>query len=286
MSGTEGAESPAMTPGTSSPLRNLRPSRRMRTQFLREVAEAALPTGPDRIEVITKASLWSLPEAVQRYLKFTGVVGRPRVWSFVARSTGMFRRAPSEPWMPCEAWQYNSRLGITRIFNMRLRMRGFLPVMVRDTYVRGEGRMLGRLFDAVSIVDQADEKIAIGELVTYLNDAILFAPSMLLGPETTFTGVDGHSFDVSLTDGPRRVEARVFVDASGAVTNFTTTDRFGEDPATPGTMIRAHWSTPVDGYRELNGRPIPSAARAVWNFASGNLTYAHFRCEELQLNVT
>ncbi len=258
----------------------------MRTQFLREVAEAALPTEPDKVEVITARYVASLPPVVQRYLRFMEVVGRPRVWSFTARSAGNFRRGPHEPWMACEAWQYNSRLGITRIFNMRLRMGGFLPVMVRDTYVRGQGRMLGRLFDTFSIVDQADEKIAIGELVTYLNDAILFAPSMVLGPETSFTAASDDAFDISLRDGERCVTARVFVDAEGAPTNFTTNDRFGEDPAKPGAMVRAEWSTPVAGFRMLTGRRVPTEASATWHFPSGELTYAHFRCEELELNIT
>lgn len=258
----------------------------MRTQFLREVAEAALPSEPDRVEVVTERYVAGLPAPVQRYLRFMEVPARPRVWSFTARSTGSFRRGPSEPWMACEAWQYNSRLGITRIFHMRLRMGGLLPVMVRDTYLHGRGRMNGRLFDTFSIVDQADEQIAIGELVTYLNDAILFAPSMVLGPETTFAAASDDAFDVSLADGERRVTARVQIDARGAPINFTTTDRFGVDPARPGPMVRAEWSTPVAGYRVLGRRPVPTEASAKWLFESGELTYAQFRCEELELNIT
>jgi hypothetical protein len=40
----------------------------------------------------------------------------------------------------------------------------------------------------------------IGELVTYLNDLALLAPSMLLAPAVSWGPVDPRSFDLSLTD--------------------------------------------------------------------------------------
>jgi hypothetical protein len=39
-----------------------------------------------------------------------------------------------------------------------------------------------------------------GELVTYLNDLALLAPSMLLAPAVSRGPVDARSFDLSLTD--------------------------------------------------------------------------------------
>src|SRR4051812_34931870 len=207
------------------------PSRTMRAKFLREVADAGLLNGPGSQVPVTESDLAKLPDTAQRYLRFMKVVGLPRAWSFRARFTGVFRMGPDRPWMPCESWQYNTRLGIARIFHMRLRFGGFVPMYVRDTYVRGDGHMLGRVLDTFSVVDEANEKIDTGELVTYLNDAILIAPSMLLGPETKWAAVNDTSFDVTLTDHERTVGARVFVDERGAVTNFTTNDRYGRDPA-------------------------------------------------------
>ena len=78
-----------------------------------------------------------------------------------------------------------------------------------DTYLDGHGQMVGKLFGLVTIVDGRGEEFDIGELTTYLNDAILIAPSMLLGPGTTWREVDDHSFDVTLTDAGRSVTGRV-----------------------------------------------------------------------------
>jgi len=270
------------------PVASLAPSRTMRAKFLREVAAAGLSSAPPAPRPILEADLAGLPETARRYLHFMRTVGRPRVWSLRARFTGGFRMRPDARWASCEAWQYDSRVDIARIFHMRMRLSGLLPVYVRDTYVRGEARMLGRLLDTFPIVDGHDEKIAIGELVTYLNDALLFAPSMVLGPEATWTEVDERSFDVALVHAGRRVTARAFVDDAGALTDFHTRDRFGNDPANPDApMVRALWTTPVTGWVTSGDRPVPVGARAVWHYPSGEFEYADFRVDprELALDV-
>jgi len=68
--------------------------------------------------------------------------------------------------MKCEAWQYNTRLTLARIFYMQLRFFGIVPVLGRDTYVDGKGRMLIRLLDLVAVGDGTGEAYDIGELVT------------------------------------------------------------------------------------------------------------------------
>src|SRR5664279_2405065 len=97
---------------------------------------------------------------------------------------------------------------------MRIRFAGVVPMFGRDTYLDGQGRMIGKLFDRFTVVDGQGEEFDIGELSTYLNDAIMLAPSMLLGPNTTWTDVDANSFDVTLADGGRTVTGRVFLDAA------------------------------------------------------------------------
>jgi hypothetical protein len=137
--------------------------------------------------------------------------------------------------------------------------------------------MLGKVLDVLPIVDDDTEKITLGELVTYVNDAILFAPSMLLGPAVSWAHVDDATFEVMLTDRHTTVSARVFLDAHGAVTDFMTTDRFGTDPANPKAgLVRAEWRTPIDGWTLIDNRPRPVGARAVWRFPSGDFTYASF----------
>lgn len=59
--------------------------------------------------------------------------------------------------------------------------------------------------DLFPLADGTGEEYDIGELVTYLNDAVMLAPSMLLTSAVAFAPVDAGSFDVSLSDHGRTV---------------------------------------------------------------------------------
>ena len=238
--------------------------------FLATVASVDLAPAPNDLALVTVADLADLPDTVQRYLLFMGVVGRPRDWSFRARFTGRFRRGPGQRWMPCQAWQYNTASPIARVFHMRVRFLHLVPMVARDTNVGGHGRMLGKVLDRFTVVDGSGDEFDIGELSTFLNDAVLLAPSMLLGANTTWSEVDDGAFDVRLTDGPRTVTGRVSVDDRGAPLDFSTTDRFA---ALSTGLERAQWSTPIKAWTVSRGRPIPTSASAIWHLPAGPFTY-------------
>ena len=53
---------------------------------------------------------------------------------------------------------------------------------------------------------------------------------MLLGPSTSWTGVDDDSFDVVLADEGHSVSAQVFLDGPGAPVDFTADQDSPEGP--------------------------------------------------------
>lgn len=161
-------------------------------------------------------------------------------------------------------------------------------MIARDTYMQGRGRMLIRFLDLLTIDDGTGAEYDIGELVTYLNDAVMIASTMLLVPEISWADVDESSFDVSLTDHGRTVTARVFVDENGVPKDFSTMDRFCYNADAPKQLIRARWTTPIDGWEIVDGRPLPTSGRAVWHLPRGPFAYADFRLmrESLAFNGT
>lgn len=230
---------------------------------------AAPPPGP----VVTEDEVASLPPSAQRYLRFMGVVGRPEVTAFRAHLRLRFRLRRGLPFLRAEAWQYNTVAPIARLFWMRLDAAGGLvPMVGRDSYLSGRGRMLGKVLDRVVVADGQGEPFDIGQLTTWLNDAVLLAPSMLLRAGAAFAEVDDACFEVRLTDAGRTVTARVLLDARGAPVDFRTDDRFMDAPGGP---VRTPWSTPVEGWRTaVDGRAVPARGSAVWHPPEGDLTYA------------
>lgn len=239
--------------------------------FERELEQTGAATRAISSELIDESTLASLPAPTQRYLRFMGVLGRRRDRTVQASFTGEFRRDGGE-WLPCEAIQLDRREPVTRIFMMKLRLASVLPVTVRDEYLNGRGTLEAKALDLFTVTEGSGHELDVGELVTYLNDALLLAPSLLLDARTSWTAVDADTFDVALTDGTLTVKGRVSLDARGAPLTFSTTDRFFE--TAKGQWLRTEWQTPVDGWQDVNGRKLPTRARAVWQLASGPFAYA------------
>lgn len=239
--------------------------------FRSELAATGLPPPPPP-RAVTAAEIASLPEAAQRYLTFMRVPEQPRVESFRVSTRGRFRMRPDAAWMPAEAWQYNCREPIARLFYMTLRMAHVLPVLGRDTYRDGRGRMQVRPLDLFTVEDAHGPEYDLGELVTWLNDGALLAPSMLLGGPVSWSAADSDSFELAVTDHGRTARARVRIDARGAPVDFETTDRFMYAGKSPPRRVR--WRTPVTRMTEVDGRPVIASGRALWQLEEGEFCYA------------
>ena len=250
--------------------------------FTRTVAAAGLPSGPLTAAPVTEADLAGLPPAARRYLVAMGVVGRPRPWSLRAHFVGRFRRGPDQPWMPMDAWQYNSAVDVARLFRMRLVVAGVLPMWGWDTYRSGVGRMRGKALNLVTVADGSGPEFDISELTTWLNDAVLMAPGMLLDARTDWDAGSAESFRVSVTDAGRTVSADVFLDDMGRPRDFRTEDRWAD---LPGGLVRAPWSTPVEGWTVVDDRPRPTGGSAVWHLPQGELRYGEMTLVDLALDV-
>jgi hypothetical protein len=246
--------------------------RDLRANALRAAAEAVTTAPPPR-GIVVDQDLVGLPEPAQRYLRAMGVVGHEPDWSFLVRFSGRFKR-PGQPWLPCEAWQYNANHPITRVFEMRIDVARVVPMVGRDSYLAGRGAMKGKVLGLLTVADGSGPEFDQGELVTYLNDALVLAPSMLLNGTTEWSAVDDESFDVTLTDGANQVTARAFVRPDGLLRDFATEDRWCD---LPGGLARSRWTTPFDDWTEVGGRPWLTEGRAVWDLPDGPLPYIEGR---------
>jgi hypothetical protein len=49
---------------------------------------------------------------------------------------------------------------------------------------------------------------------------------------------------------------------------------------------KARWSTPVQEWRDFNGRKLPYRAEALWKLPEGEFAYARVEIAEAEYNVT
>ena len=234
-----------------------------------DLARLGVERAPSVVPHVTEGDLASLPEAVQRYLRFMGVSPGPRQTTLEGRFHGRFRMAPGARWMRCEAVQFTRVDPIARVFRMRVTMAGVLPVIALDSYTAGTGAMHADAAGVLTVADARGPELDLGELTTWVNDAVLYAPSMLLGPATTWTSDDPDRFEVAVTDAGRTSRSVVTLDERGAPVDFASTDRFA---VLDDELVQARWRTPI-GRWSAGRRPLPLGGSAVWDLPDGPFTY-------------
>lgn len=224
---------------------------------------------------ITEADLAPLPSLVQRYLRFAGVVGTPKVQGFRARMTGRIRGSAAAPWMAFVAEQYNFYDPPRRYFWMEATRSG-LPVDGLHIYSEADARMRIRLLSMFPVIDLRGPEMMRAETVTILNDMSIFAPGRLLDPAIRWRELDARTVEATFTNGPHTVRAVLVFDDSGALVDFRSDDRpaLAQDGK---SMLPQRWSTPIRDYRALG--PYRLAGRGEGRYAAPDGEYSYIELE-------
>jgi hypothetical protein len=230
-------------------------------------------------QLITEDMLADLPAPVQRYLDFTGVVGKPWVDTVHLKQTGRFRQGLERPWMPMTVEQSYTVYPPAFIWNARFKVAGLPLLRARDKYEAGHGHMFGKLAGLFTVFDVRGEQLDQGTMVRYLSEMIWF-PSAFLGENIKWDGVDDHTARVTFSDHGNSVSGLMHFDETGKLTNFTA-ERYRE---IEGEFFLDAWSTPITKYGLMAGLNLPIGGQAVWNLPDGDLVYAEVEITEITYN--
>ena len=223
--------------------------------------------------LLEEADLAHLPAPVQRFVRASGAVGRPRVQGFKAELDAEMYRKPGGAPMPSTSVQYSFIPSPTRLFFMKSRMFG-LPVQVLHDYAGERATFRVRVASLVNVVDEGGVPFSKVETVTLLNDLCFFAPGALVDPRLAWEPVDDRTARVTFTNGPHAVSATLFFNDQDELVDFTSDDR---PQLVDGVFRPYRWSTPIEGYRRLGGLRLPTGAAAVYDQPEGPFTYGRFR---------
>lgn len=232
-------------------------------------------------KVLTEADIRGLPEPVQRYIRYAGLIGRETVHNMRVVWRGRMRRDPRQGWLGIRAEQYNFYRDLARIFYIRGRMFG-IPVVGRDLHSSGEGSMIMKAAGLIPVVDATGTEMANSGLVTLFNDMCLLAPATLVDKRIRWVALDSLAAKGSIEDGGRTVSATLHFNQEGELTDFVTDDRYMESG---GRYRRLRWSTPVSQYKDFDGIRLASRGAGVWHLDDGEFTYAEFDLLSIEYNT-
>lgn len=231
--------------------------------------------------VLTDADVAPLPEPVRRYLRATGMVGRPRIQNYRVRFRGRIRSGPDARWMPFEADQQSFVDRPTRLFWIRATMMG-VPVDGLHRLVDGHAIMRIKPFGAFAVVDAAGVEMDQGETVTLFNDMCLLAPGTLVDPAIQWEPVDARTAKARFTHAAHTISATLFFDDDGLLKDFVSDDRFA---STDGKDFkRWRWSTPIAEYRANGPYRLAARGEARWHPPEGEYVYAAIDILDVEYN--
>ncbi len=228
-------------------------------------------------DVITANELAPLPPPVQRWLTAAGVVGAPRVRAVRLRQRGQMRTAPDGAWMDATAEQYFTVEPPGFVWAVDVTMARVLPVIGRDTYAGGHGRMLILAGGLVPVVDSRGDEIDQGSALRFLGELVWF-PSAALAPYLRWEPLDARRAKVTMTDGGREVSAELTFDDAGHVTELTALRYFGG-----GDDARLErWVIPMRGWQRRDRFEIPTEGEVTWRLPAGDFTYYRWQLDEVE----
>jgi hypothetical protein len=254
-------------------------SKNYKKAFNTEVNEALQTTAESQI--VTPDDIQHLPEPVQKYLIYTGAVGKEKIRNFHIKFNGTFSTAPGRKYQKFESEQYNFFGNYKRVFLMKMRMFGIL-LQGFHLYKDAEAVMKIKIACLFLVVDALGEKMNQGETVTVFNDMCLMAPTALIDANISWQTIDNLTVKGTFTNGANKVSATLYFNETGELINFISNDRFMS--ADGKTYKNFPWSTPARDYKDFGGRKVPGYGEAIWHMPEGEYCYGKFNLQMVEYN--
>ncbi len=229
-------------------------------------------------EIVSEKDIENLPVPIQKYLKYVGVLGKPKIETAKAIFKGEMREKGKD-WFAFTSEQYNFFENPTRLFFMKAIFKG-LPTQGYHFYKDEEASMLIKLLSVFPVVDIIEPEMFKTETVTYFNDMCLFAPAALIDERIEWQTIDDRSVKATYTNKKATISAILYFNEKDQLINFISEDRMevNSNQSVP-------FSTPVTKYGTINGYNLPIAADAVYQFPDGDFVYGKFYLLDVQYNV-
>ncbi|MCO6487370.1 MAG: hypothetical protein J5I98_03080 [Phaeodactylibacter sp.] len=251
---------------------------RFENTYREDVSAALERTNAMESELLTEADLLPLPAPVQKYLRYVGVVGKPKVKNVRITFTGQMR-GKGQDWFSFTSEQYNFFDEPTRLFFMKASVKG-LPASGYHAYKGDKAGMKVKVLSLFPVVDVAGAEMFKGETVTVFNDMCLMAPATLISDRIAWAPIDDASARATFTNQGVSISAVLYFNDEGQLINFASDDRYDVTD-----MKQYRFTTPARDYREFNGYRLLSSGDAVWHYPDGEFVYGKFNLESVEYNV-
>jgi hypothetical protein len=249
---------------------NRQAGREIEALFLQPAAESSL-IEPDMLS--------DLPAPVQRWLNYCGVVGREEIQTAYLKQTGEMKLNPDQDkWIKSEAEQSFNATEPQFIWRVKTSMFG-LPVVGRDDFLQGKGKMLIKLAGLIPVVNLGnDPRLNESTLQRYLGEIIWF-PTAALSSYITWEPIDDLSAKATMEYGGTKGSATFFFDQNGEPVRVLMPRYRDINDKEP-----TDWEAIIAEVERVNGIIIPVKVEASWLPENGKFTWYRFSVHDVRYN--
>jgi hypothetical protein len=246
--------------------------------FKADVKRHIARTHFSNIDLLTEADIAALPNPVQKYIRYTGAVNKPKVKNMKIVFDGEMREKGKD-FFKFNSVQYNFFDDPARLFFMKAKMYG-TTVPGYHCYQNATATMQIKMLGLFNVVNVKGSEMNKAETVTLFNDMCLMAPASLIDKNIEWTPIDHLSAKATFTNGLNKIAAILYFNEQGQLINFTSDDRYAISD-----MKQYRFSTPVKEYVQINGRNIWKYGETVWHYPDGEFVYGKFTLKSIDYNV-
>jgi hypothetical protein len=223
----------------------------------------------DYIEgVFSEEDIAGLPLPVQKYFRYCGYIGTPKMSSMKAIYHDVdFLFGKDKP-IKINYTQYNFVNQPIRIAYIDSSMYG-IPFEGLDSYI-GNGSMKGVIAKVFTLFNQSGDAMDKASLVTCLSECLI-VPNAALQDYVLWEEIDDLNAKATISYYGITASGIFTFKENGEMLSFTTADR--KAVATDGTSEKVKWSAVCSEYEETNGIRKPTILQAIWHYDDGDLLY-------------
>ncbi|HSP21713.1 MAG TPA: DUF6544 family protein [Planococcus sp. (in: firmicutes)] len=238
------------------------------------------PTGPS-LAVVTAERAEQLPEPVQKWLAWSGSVGKDEARSMYLKQSGQVKLKPEQKqWTSAKAEQYTTFEPPEFTWKVDMKMAPGTHISGKDVFRNGRAQMRIK-FDGIMPLSKTEKSYKTNQsaLQRYLME-LSCCPPAALSSYVSWQKVDSTTATAEMELNGVSGTADFHFDAQGELKSVNALRYKDSDEKAEMLPCTAH----ILSYMEVGGIKVPSKIEIVWDLPDGPFTWYRFEVSDVQFN--
>lgn len=225
-------------------------------------------------------NLESLPEPVQRYLKFSLEKDQEVIHYAKLVHGGEFRTGQNQPWFAIEGYYDYLSDEPAFFWKGKIKLLPILVISAKDFYYRGVGEVKIRLNTIIPIGKERGDAINKASLMRFLSEMPLFPTVFLTAPYISWEEIDGNSTRIFIENEGVKAEGIFTFNNKGEIIKFQSV----RARTVKKGVSHDKWTGHFSDYKKINNCMIPTRFIAEWNLKEVDFKYVNFKIGKVEYN--